>query len=80
MLQPVVEAGKGEGSSGEFIGICQLALDETDGCVYFGYRSSDPAIKSGLMRYNPAKGYVEPVIEGVEIYGVAINKTPSKLF
>jgi len=80
MLQPVVEAGKGEGSGGEFIGICQLALDETDGCVYFGYRSSDPAIKSGLMRYNPAKGYVEPVIEGVEIYGVAINKTPSKLF
>lgn len=80
MVAPIIEAGKGEGSSGEFIGICQLALDETDGCVYFGYRSSDKDIKSGLMRYNPAKGYIEPVIEGVEIYGVAINKTPSKLF
>lgn len=81
MVAPIIETGKGEGSTGEFIGICQLALDERDGCVYFGYRSSDPSdIKSGLMRYNPTKGYIEPVIEGVDIYGVAINKTPSKLF
>jgi hypothetical protein len=70
----------GEGSSGEFIGICQLALDDNDGSVYFGLRSADATVKSGLMRYNPASGKIEYVIQGIEIYGVAINKTKSKLF
>ena len=79
-VTPVTEAGKGEGSSGEFIGICQLALDENDGSVYFGLRSADATVKSGLMRYNPAKGFIEHVIEGIEVYGVAVNKTKSKLF
>ncbi|VBB48053.1 conserved hypothetical protein [uncultured Paludibacter sp.] len=79
-VTPITEAGKGEGSSGEFIGICQLALDENTGCVYFGLRSADTSVKSGLMRYNPAKGYIEHVIEGVEVYGVSVNKTKSKLF
>ncbi len=79
-VTPVTEAGKGEGSAGEYIGICQLALDENDGCVYFGLRSADATVKSGLMRYNPAKGYIEYVIEGVDVYGVAVNKTKSKLF
>lgn len=79
-VTPVTEAGKGEGSAGEYIGICQLALDENDGCVYFGLRSADATVKSGLMRYNPAKGYIEHVIEGVEVYGVSVNKTKSKLF
>ncbi len=79
-VTPVTEAGKGEGSAGEYIGICQLALDENDGCVYFGLRSADATVKSGLMRYNPAKGYIEYVIEGVDVYGVAVNKSKSKLF
>ncbi|MDO9152243.1 MAG: PKD domain-containing protein [Paludibacter sp.] len=79
-VTPITEAGKGEGSSGEFIGICQLALDEADGSVYFGLRSADATVKSGLMRYSPAKGFIEHVIEGVEVYGVAVNKTKSKLF
>lgn len=79
-VTPVTEAGKGEGSSGEFIGICQMALDENTGAVYFGLRSADATVKSGLMRYNPATGFIEHVIEGVEVYGVAINKTKSKLF
>jgi hypothetical protein len=79
-VTPITEAGKGEGSSGEFIGICQLALDENDGCVYFGLRSADATVKSGLMRYNPAKAILEYVIEDVEVYGVAVNKTKSKLF
>lgn len=79
-VTPITEPGKGEGSSGEFIGICQLALDETDGSVYFGLRSADATVKSGLMRYNPAKGIIEHVIEGIEVYGVAVNKTKSKLF
>lgn len=79
-VTPVTETGKGEGSTGEFIAICQLALDENDGCVYFGLRSGDATVKSGLMRYNPATGFIEYVVEGVEVYGVAVNKTKSKLF
>lgn len=72
-----------EGSSGEYITICQLALDEEDGSVYFGFRSSDPAkVKSGLKRYNPASDLIEPVVEtnDVEIYGVTINNNKSQLF
>jgi len=80
-VTPITETGKGEGSSGEFIGISQLALDESTGCVYFGLRSANPSeIKSGLMRYNPAINKIEHVIEGVEVYGVAVNNSKSKLF
>lgn len=84
-LTPISEAGMGEGSSGEFIGICQLALDEATGCVYFGLRSADASVPSGLYRYNPnlagdGLNKIECVIPNVSIYGVAINKTPSKLF
>jgi PKD repeat protein len=80
-VTPITTAGKGEGSAGEFIGICQLALDESTGCVYFGLRSANPdEVKSGLMRYNPANNNIEHVIEGIEVYGVAINNTKSKLF
>lgn len=72
-----------EGSSGEYIDICQMVLDPEDGSVYFGYRA-DPtsSVKSGLMRCYPDGGTykVETVIEGVEIYGVAINHNKSKLF
>ena len=79
-ITPITETGKGEGSAGEFITICQLALDENDGSVYFGLRSGDAAVKSGLMRYNPTSGFIEYVIEGIDVYGVAVNKTKSKLF
>ena len=79
-LEPITEAGMGEGSSGEFIGICQLALDEATGDVYFGYRSSDNSIPSGLYKVSADKNYAEPVITGVQIYGVSINNKPSKLF
>ncbi len=69
-----------EGQDAEAVGICQLALDERTGCVYFGYRSApDSEVPAGLMRYNPQTGKVETVIEGVKIYGVTINPTPSKL-
>ncbi len=78
---PITETGKGEGSTGEFIGICQLALDEATGDVYFGLRSANPdEVKSGLMRYNARTGKIEHVIEGIEVYGVAINNIKSKLF
>lgn len=78
---PITEPGRGEGSAGEFIGICQLTLDESTGAVYFGFRSAYPdEVKSGLMRYNPKTGYIEHVIEGVEVYGVSVNNNKSKLF
>lgn len=80
-VTPITEPGKGEGSSGEFIGISQLALDEATGSVYFGLRSAIPTeVKSGLMRYNPATGKIEHVIEGVDVLGVAVNNSKSKLF
>jgi PKD repeat protein len=80
-VTPITETGKGEGSSGEFIGICQLAIDEATGDVYFGLRSAIPnEVKTGLMRYNKTTNKIEHVIEGVEIYGVTINNNKSKLF
>lgn len=80
-VTPITETGKGEGSTGEFIGISQLTLDESTGCVYFGLRSANPTeVKSGLMRYNPAINKIEHVIEGIEVYGVVVNNTKSKLF
>jgi len=80
-VTPITDTGKGEGSTGEFIGISQLTLDEATGCVYFGLRSAIPTeVKSGLMRYNPAIQKIEHVIEGVEVYGVAVNNSKSKLF
>jgi len=76
-----ITTGTTDGSSGEYIGICQLALDESTGCVYFGLRSAYPdEVKSGLMRYNPATRTIESVIEGIEVYGVAVNNSKSKLF
>ncbi len=78
---PITEPGMGEGSAGEFIGICQLALDEATGDVYFGLRSAFPdEVKSGLMRYNATKKVLEHVVEGVDVYGVSVNQTKSKLF
>jgi hypothetical protein len=77
---PLVKDGVGEGSSGEYISFCQMALDRSTGAVYFGLRSGDADMKSGLMRYNPTSGKLEYVVEGIEVYGVAINDTPSKLF
>ncbi len=80
-VTPITESGKNEGSTGEFIGISQLALNPEDGCVYFGLRSALPdEVKSGLMRYNPASGVIEHVIEGVDVYGVSVNTNKSKLF
>ncbi len=70
-----------EGTVSEVVGICQMALDEATGCIYFGYRpAANSTLKAGLMRYNPAIGKVETVIEGVELYGLVINQEPSKLF
>ena len=72
-----------EGSGDEIVAICQMALDEATGCVYFGYRNThnDPTCaNSGIYRYNPALNKIEPVIEGPLVYGLVINNNPSKLF
>ncbi|BEH00096.1 PKD domain-containing protein [Bacteroides sedimenti] len=70
-----------EGSTGEYVDVCQMVLDPEDGSVYFGYRK-DPTstVASGLKRYNPAANKIESIIDNVEIYGVAINHTKAKLF
>ena len=80
-MLPIIESGKDEGSSGEFAGICQLAIDKATGDVYFAYRSSEKS-ESGLYRYEFAKKTFSVVkgTEGQDIYGVAINQEPTKLF
>lgn len=70
-----------EGSTGEYVDICQMALDPDDGSVYFGYRKdASSSVASGLKRYNPATNKIESIIDNVEIYGIAINHTKAKLF
>jgi len=70
-----------EGSTGEYIDICQMVLDSDDGSVYFGYRKdASSSVISGLKRYNPTTNKIESILDNVEIYGVAINHTKAKLF
>lgn len=72
-----------EGYSAEPVGICQMAFDEASRCVYFAFRNpaNDPTLApSGIYRYNPATSKVESVIEGINVYGICVNQTPSKLF
>ncbi|MEG1587112.1 MAG: PKD domain-containing protein [Bacteroidales bacterium] len=77
------------GSSGEYIDVCQMTLDSETGAVYFGYRAgTNSTYASGLYKClvkNPgtlSKGNItfEPVITGVQIFGVTINNNKSKLF
>ncbi len=72
--------GVGEGSSGEYLGVTQLALDEATGNIYFGLRSGDASIPSGIVMYDAAKGTMTYLIKDVQVYGVAINQVPSQLF
>lgn len=72
-----------EGTGAEAVGICQLALDEKTGCVYFCYRNTHndaTCAPTGIYRYNPDLDKIECVLEGVMGYGIVINQTPSKLF
>ncbi len=80
-INPITEDDKGEGSVGEYIGICQMALDEATGDVYFGYRSANPE-ETGLYRYDAIQKRISliPDTKGVEIYGVAIDNRRTSLF
>lgn len=70
-----------EGSTGEFVDICQMVLDPEDGSVYFGYRKHPTSnLVSGLKRYNPVTKKIETLVKNTEIYGVAINHKKTKLF
>lgn len=72
-----------EGTVSEPVAICQLALDENTGCVYFGFRKAPndaTSAPTGLYRYNPETNKIETVIEGPAIYGLVVNPTKSKLF
>lgn len=76
-----------EGHTSECVGICQMAYDEVNGCVYFGYRNNyavkemqDLYPPTGIYSYNLATGEVTCLIPGVSVYGLAVNNTPSKLF
>ena len=73
-----------EGHGDEAVGICQMAYDEVNDCVYFGFRNNSaqsslyPA--TGIYRYNVATDVIDCLIEGPSVYGLVVNNTPSKLF
>lgn len=74
-----------EGTGSESVGICQMAYDEVNDCVYFGYRNNsnggaDKFPPTGIYCYNVATGQVTCLIEGVSVYGLAVNNNPAKLF
>lgn len=72
---------KAEGTSAEPVSITQLILDKETGYVYFGLCSDDETLyKSGLYQYDPVTKTLTPIIEGIGVYGVAINNAKSKLF
>lgn len=73
-----------EGTGSEAVGICQMAYDEVNDCVYFGYRNNSVASANfpptGIYCYNVATGEVTCLVEGVSVYGLAVNNNPAKLF
>jgi hypothetical protein len=73
-----------EGTGSEAVGICQMAYDEVNGCVYFGFRNNSAASinypPTGIYSYNLETKEITCLIEGVSVYGLAVNNTPSKLF
>ena len=74
-----------EGTGNESVGICQMALDEANDCVYFAYRNNieggeDKFPRTGIYRVDLATKAVTPLLLGVEAYGVSVNNIASKLF
>ena len=73
-----------EGHGDEAVGICQMAYDEVNDCVYFGFRNnsaqSSNCPPTGIYRYNVATDVIDCLIEGPSVYGLVVNNTPSKLF
>lgn len=70
-----------EGSSGEFIDVCQMVLDSSDGSVYFALRAEEGSAEaSGIKRWNPATKKLETIVSGVNAYGITLNNNTSNLF
>jgi hypothetical protein len=73
-----------EGHGDETVGICQMAYDEANDCVYFGFRNNsaqkDLYPATGIYRYNVATDQIDCLIEGPSVYGLVVNNTPAKLF
>lgn len=73
-----------EGHGDETVGICQMAYDEVNDCVYFGFRNNSTQSSlyppTGIYRYNVATDVIDCLIEGPSVYGLVVNNTPSKLF
>lgn len=73
-----------EGSGSEAVGICQMAYDEKNDCVYFGFRNNSAASNlyppTGIYRYSIANDKVDCLIEGVSVYGLVVNNEATKLF
>lgn len=71
-----------EGQISELAGICQMAYDEVNNCVYFAYRNHGNIAgpDSGIYRYDVNRDQVTCLIGGVLVYGLTINNQPSKLF
>ncbi|MBS6394076.1 MAG: PKD domain-containing protein [Bacteroides sp.] len=70
-----------EGSVGEYVDVCQMVLDSTDGSVYFGLRAEEGSSEtSGVKRWNPTTKKLETIVSGVNVYGIALNNELSNLF
>ena len=73
-----------EGTGVESVGITQITYDEINDCVYFAYRNNgkvtDRYPNTGIYCYSFATGAVTCLIDGVSVYGVAVNNNPAKLF
>lgn len=73
-----------EGTGSEAVGICQLAYDEVNDCVYFAYRNNsaqkDLYPATGIYCYNVASDSFTCLIEGPSAYGIVVNNALSKLF
>lgn len=76
-----------EGTGSEAVGICQMAYDKVNNCVYFGFRNNYASAATqalypptGIYSYNITTGEMKCLIPGVSVYGLAVNNNPSKLF
>ncbi len=73
-----------EGTGSESVGICQMAYDEANDCVYFAYRNNsaqkDKYPATGIYCYNVASEQFTCLIEGPAAYGIVVNNIPAKLF
>ena len=73
-----------EGTGVECVGITEISYDEVNDCVYFGYRNNgkvtDRYPNTGIYCYSFITEQVTCLIEGVSVYGLAVNNNPAKLF